>query len=331
MLSVAVIGTGSMGRNHVRVLNDIANLVGIADLSQECLGPLGKTYDAPCFTDFDEILRKEDLDAVSIATPTVTHYEIAKKALLAGKHVHLEKPMCETVTQGIELRDIAKDQGLKLAIGFIERHNPISRFTKNLIAGNQLGDIIDLTTRRVSSYPARIRDVGVIMDLGVHDMDILRYFAGSNVTSVYTLAGSQENPKFEDHANVLMEFQNGIIGHLEVNWLTPMKSRKVFFTTSKNFCEMDYTAQSLEITTSKFMDIDHGNLFRIPQTYDTEKIVVAQQEPLKLELEDFLGAIEENRDPLVTAEDGIHVLNIALACIESMKQKKNIPVEELNV
>ncbi len=331
MLNAAVIGTGSMGRNHVRVLSELANLVGIADLSQECVDPLANQYKTKCYTDFGELLSNPELDVVSIATPTTTHYDVCKQALLAGKHVHLEKPMCETVEQGIELRDIAKDQGLKLAIGFIERHNPISRFTKNLIAGEQLGDIIDLTSRRVSSYPARIRDVGVIMDLGVHDMDTLRYFAGSEVISVYTLAGSHENPKFEDHANILMEYENGIIGHLEVNWLTPMKSRKVFFTTSKNFCEMDYTAQSLEITTSKFMDIDHGNLFRIPQTYDTEKIVVAQQEPLKLELQDFCEAVEQNRDPLVTAEDGIAVLNIALSAIQSMKEKKNVAVENLSL
>ena len=331
MVGVGVIGTGSMGRNHVRVLSEIAQLVGIADVSLSCAEPLANQYNTQCFTDFGELIGNPELEAVSIATPTVTHYDIAKQALEAGKHVHLEKPMCETLEQGIELRDIARDQGLNLAIGFIERHNPITRFTKTLIENDQLGDMIDITSRRVSSYPARIRDVGVIMDLGVHDIDVLRYFAGSKVVSVYTLAGSHSNPKFEDHANVLMEYENGIFGHLEVNWLTPMKSRKVFFTTSKNFVEMDYTAQSLEITTSKFMDIDHGNLFRIPQTYDTEKIVVAQQEPLKLELMDFLEAIEENRPPLVTAEDGINVLNIALSAIESMQQKKNIVVEEISL
>lgn len=331
MLSVAVIGTGSMGRNHVRVYSEMANLVGIADISKACAEPLANQFKTQCVVDYNELLKNPELDAVSVSTPTVTHHEIAKKALEAGKHVIIEKPMCESVEQGIELRDLAREKGLVLAIGFIERHNPITRFTKNLIDTDQLGDIIDLTSRRVSSYPARIRDVGVILDLGVHDMDVLRYFAGSKVVNVYTLAGSHSNPQFEDHANILLEFENGIYGHIEVNWLTPMKSRKVFLTTSKNFVEMDYTDQSLEISTSKFLDIDLGNLYRIPQAYDTEKISVAQQEPLKNELSDFLQAIEEKRDPLVTADDGINVLKIALSCIESMNQKKNIPVEEISL
>lgn len=329
MLGVGVVGTGSMGRNHVRVLSEIADLKGIADTNTEVLNPLCDQYNAKGCLTIDELLKLEGLDAVSIATPTTTHYDIAKKCLEAGKHVMLEKPMCETLEQGIELRDLARSQGVVLTIGFIERHNPVTRFTRNLIETNQMGDVINLSSRRVSSYPARIRDVGVIMDLGVHDIDALRYLGGGKVTEVYTAAGSYNNPKFEDHANILMKFESGISAHVHVNWLTPMKSRKVFITTSKNFVEMDYTAQSLEISTSKFLDIDLGNLYRIPQAYDTEKINVAQQEPLKNELQDFIDSIEKKQAPLVSAEDGINVLKIAIAAMQSMKEKKNVSVEEI--
>lgn len=327
MLGVGVIGTGAMGRNHVRVFNELASLKGIADVSDEALKPLCKTYNTKGFTDIDKFLKQHDLDAVCIATPTLTHYEIAKKALNAGKHVLLEKPMCSTVAQGQELAEIAKEHGLVLSIGFIERHNPVTLFTKSLIEKKQFGDIINLSSRRVSSYPARIRDVGVIMDLGVHDIDVLRFFAGSEVAEVHCMAGRYSNPNFEDHANIQLEFRNGIHAHVEVNWLTPMKARKVFLTCSQNFVEMDYTNQSLEISTSKFLEIDLGNLYAIPQAYDIERVTVKQEEPLKREVADFLGAINEKRAPLISAEDGINVLRIALACLESVKKKSCISME----
>lgn len=327
MLGVGVIGTGAMGRNHVRVFNELASLKGIADASDDILKPLCKTYNTKGFTDIDKFLKMKEMDAVCIATPTMTHYEIAKKALSAGKHVLLEKPMCSTVAQGVELADIAKESGLVLSIGFIERHNPVTLFTKSLIEKHQFGDIINLSSRRVSSYPARIRDVGVIMDLGVHDIDILRFFAGSEVVNVHCMAGRYSNPNFEDHADIHLEFKNGIHAHLEVNWLTPMKARKVFLTCSQNFVEMDYTNQSLEISTSKFLDIDLGNLYSIPQAYDIERVMVKQEEPLKREIADFLGAITDKRAPLISANDGINVLRIALACLESVKKKGCVSME----
>ncbi len=315
-----------MGQNHARVLADISNLIGVADTSKENAEKIAERFNTTAYTDIEAFLKMDELEAVSIATPTVTHYELAKIALNHGKHVIVEKPMCATIEEGQELIKLAREKGLTLAVGLIERHNPVVKFTKDLLGTDGVGNVINLSSRRVSSYPARIRDVGVIFDLGIHDMDTLRYLVGAEVVSVYSLGGKSVNPDFEDHAYILVGFDNGITGAIEVNWLTPMKVRKVDITCSESFVEMDYAAQSTQISSSKFMDLDTANFYRIPQKYDIRRMVLRPEEPLKNELDDFLCAIEEDKPPLVTGEDGLMVLNVANCAVLSLKEGRRIEV-----
>jgi len=181
---------------------------------------------------------------------------------------------------------------------------------------------VTATTRRVSSFPGRVRDVGVVMDLGVHDIDILRYIIGSPVESVFALAGRKIHEQFEDHANVLLRFRNGVNGFVEVNWLTPMKVRKLALTCLKNFVEVDYIEQSVTVSSSTFGPLDPFNLYQIPLEHHTQQIHVRKEEPLKRELQDFLDAVQHERPPLVTGEDAAETLRVAVAATESHRTGK---------
>ena len=326
MLNVGVIGIGLMGQNHARVYSEIANLVGIADPDEEILGEVSKRFNVKGYKHFKDILELKDLDAVSVSSPTSTHFEVTKAAIEAGKHVLVEKPMGGELERAKELVVKAKKKGVVLAVGYIERHNPVVGITKKLIEKKEFGEVISVSSRRVSSFPSRIKDVGVILDLGIHDIDVIRYLLGSKVRSVYTLAGGTGKKEFEDHANILLEFDNGVFAFIEVNWLTPMKVRKVSLTCSQNFVEMDYINQNLQISSSTIKKLDAGNLYRIPQEYEERKIEVEKREPLKNELSDFLDAIEKGKEPLVSGEEGLRILEIAHAAMQSAQKGEKISI-----
>lgn len=334
MQNVGVIGIGSMGQNHVRVYSEIANLIGVSDSDSEQAKKIGERFNIKYYTDYNELLEMDELQAISIATPTETHYDVGLAAINAGKHVLIEKPFTSTLEQGEKLIAAAREQNVTLAIGHIERHNPVVRFVKDMLDNNKFGELISVMSRRVSSFPARIKDVGVIFDLGIHDIDVLRYLVGTKVKSVYTLAGitkNEENLKFEDHANILLEFEgekSNIPGFIEVNWLTPMKVRKVALTCSANFVELDYVTQSLEVSASAIIDYDISNLYQLPQKYEIRRISIKPEEPLKNELLDFLNAAKDSKPPLVPGEEGLNTLRIAKAAVDSYKTKQKIVLEE---
>ena len=174
----------------------------------------------------------------------------------------------------------------------------------------------------MSSFPDRIRDVGVIMDLGIHDVDVLRFIVGTPVESVYASGGRRVHKTFEDHATILMNFGNGVTGFVEVSWLTPMRVRKFALTCSKNFVEVDYTEQSVLISSSTLERYDPSDLYRVSFHYDTRQVAVQKEEPLKRELQDFLAAVEGKRPPLVTGEDAIQTLRVCEAAVRSQREKK---------
>jgi UDP-N-acetylglucosamine 3-dehydrogenase len=315
-MRVGVIGVGSMGQNHVRVYSEIADLVGIADPDVKTGGTVSNRFNVSYYTDPKHLLR-EQLDAVSVCVPTEHHAKVALEVIKAGVPLLIEKPLATTVAEANRIVEAARGAGLTLAAGHIERHNPATAVVKRQLEGGQYGDLVTATTRRVSSFPGRVRDVGVVMDLGVHDIDILRYLVGSPVESVFALGGRKLHEAFEDHANVLLRFGNGVDGFVEVNWLTPMKVRRLALTCLKNFVEVDYIEQSVTVSSSTVGPLDPFNLYQIPLEHHTQKIHVRKEEPLKRELLDFLDAIEHKRPPLVTGEDAAETIRVALAATES--------------
>jgi UDP-N-acetylglucosamine 3-dehydrogenase len=326
MLKIGVIGTGSMGKNHARVCSELEQieLVGIADANIETAKKVAERFDTKAFFDYKELL--QEVDAAIIATPTITHHDITMDFLDNGKHVLVEKPICESVEKAQILTKKAEETGLVLAVGHIERHNPAVKFVKEAMQNKKFGELITITSKRVSNLPGRIRDVGVIFDFGVHDIDVMRYLAG-NVESVYARAGKfNKNISHEDHANVVLNFENGVCGVVEVNWLTPTKIRKLFLTCSKNFVEADYMNQTVTISSSSFKQIDEMNLFRVPIEYNTNQIALEKREPLRNEIEDFVTAIQQNKQPLATGNDGLLALKIVEAATQSYKKGEEVRI-----
>lgn len=322
MLKVGVIGVGRMGQNHARIYHENMDLVGVADSDREAVKTIAERYNTKYYTDYKNLLK--NVDAVSIAVPTGLHYKVSMDAINAGKHVLIEKPICNNIRDGEKLIQRADEQGVVLAVGHVERHNPVVRFAKEALKKKRFGDVISIAARRVSSFPSRIKDVGVILDIGIHDIDVIRYLADSEIKTVYALAGSTGNTKFDDHANVLLSFNNNISGFVEVNWLTPMKVRNLSLTCSKNFVELDYMKQSVKISSSKLVEYNVKDLFKTSFEFDVREISLKKEEPLRNEIYDFMNAIKKKRKPLVTGNDALKALQIALAAERSYKDGRQI-------
>ena len=324
MYRTAVVGTGIMGMNHARVLGEVSRLAGICDVNEGAGRAAAKRFAVPAYKSVQEMLGSEGIDAVVVATPTVTHKEIALAVIGAGKHVLVEKPLSDNVADARAMAAAAEKAGVVFAVGHIERHNPGVRYAQTAIARGQYGKVITASAKRVSSYPGRISDVGVVVDLAIHDMDIIRYVTGSDVEAVFAAGGIQSSGRHEDHADIMLMLGNGATGLVEVNWLTPMKIRKLSLTCSQRFVEVDYMNQTVDVSSSTAMDVDTADLSQIPQEHDHRHITLKKQEPLKNELLDFLEAIERKRKPLVGGEDGVEAVRMARAALESIRQRKVI-------
>ena len=315
-MKVGIVGVGSMGQNHVRVLSEISEVVGICDVNREAGEKVAAKFKTKFFPDLDHLI-SSGVEAISIVTPTSAHFETAKVAIAAGIHTMVEKPATGSSSKLMELSRLADEKKITFAIGFIERHNPVVSFAMKNLKGGNFGSLISLHARRVSSFPLRIKDVGVIMDLGVHDIDVIKYLVGAPVSKVFSASGRFKNKDFEDHANIIMEFKNGVNGVVEVNWLTPTKMRTLAMTCSDQFIELDYTAQSIEIFSSQMRDFDPGNLFDLGMELHGRTISLKKEEPLKRELSDFLKACKDGTAPLVTGRDAAETISIAEAAMKS--------------
>lgn len=319
MIKIGVIGTGAMGKNHTRVCSEIPDieLIGVYDINKENAENTAKKFNIKTYNSYQELL--QHIDAAIIATPTNMHYEITKKALEQGKHVLVEKPICDTIHKAEYIIKKAEKQKLVLSVGHIERYNPAITFIKEGINKKLYGDLINLNSQRVSNLPNRIKDIGVILDFGIHDIDIMRYLAGE-IISVYTKAGIyNHNINHEDYATILLNFKNNICGIININWLTPIKIRKLFLTCSQQFIEINYINQSIALSSSYFKTINEMNLYHVPMQYTTKYIELEKKEPLKNEIQDFIDAINKNKQPLSTGYDGLTALQVAYAAIKSCK------------
>lgn len=320
-MRVGVVGVGSMGQNHARVYSEIADLVGVVDADAAVGRAVASRIGCRHFPSVKELLA-EKVEAVSVAVPTNLHLKVAREIMDAGVHALVEKPIAPSVAEARTLVEHAKQVGVVLAAGHIERHNPVVAFVRQALASGEFGDLVTASARRVSNFPDRIRDVGVIMDLGIHDVDVLRFVVGADVESVYASGGRKVHGTFEDHATILMNFVGGVTGFVEVSWLTPMKVRKFALTCLRNFVEVDYMDQSVNISSSTLKRYDPSDLYSLGFHYDTRQVSVQREEPLKRELRDFLEAIEEKREPLVGGEDAIETLRVVEAAVHSQRERK---------
>jgi len=248
-LGVAVIGTGFWGRNHARVFSELPNteLKAICDINPERAQRASKEFDVKGYTESGKLLRREDVEAVSICTWSTVLAAEAGRALKAGKHVFVEKPMASTPRQARMVIDLARRGGRHLMVGFIERFNPGVQRVKEAVEGGEIGTVVSATGRRVSRWPERIGDVGVVKDTAIHDIDTVRYLFVQDPVAVYAQVGNLRHAKFEDYAQIMLTFEGGKTAFIEANWLTPYKVRSLLGTGSEATIYLSYLTQKITI------------------------------------------------------------------------------------
>ena len=302
MTRVAVLGTGGWGKNHVRVLNELRCLAAVCDMNKERADSFSKNFHVPGYTSFDEMLKKEKLDGVTICTPASTHFAMASKALEAGLHAFVEKPMTTNVSDGERLMEAAKGANRSLTVGFIERFNPPITALKQTIAGGKLGEPILLEFHRENRRGENIGDVGIVKDASVHDIDTACWLFGEAPKMVFARVGAMHVPmEHEDFATILLGFSGQKTAFLVTNWITPNRVRTLSAVFSGGVVDVDFVTQKTSI--------HEGAATTVPTS--------AYQEPLMLELREFVTALQEKRQPLVTAKDGLNVTRVAEAVLAS--------------
>ena len=313
-LKIAVIGAGFWGRNHIRVLSELpqAELVAVCDINKQRADVIAEKYNIKSYASSKELYRKEQLDAVSICVWSTGLFHEALEALNNGKHVFVEKPMASRVEEAEKMLETAKSEGLHLTVGFIERFNPAVRRLKKSIEEGKIGSPVSATVKRVSKWPERIGDVGVVKDTVIHDIDLMRFIFEEDPLTVYARAGRLRHKRFEDYVQVMLAFPDGKSAFLEANWLTPYKVRRLTVTGSDAIITIDYITQEIIIETSRQTMIPRHEW----------------EEPLKLELQHFVDSVLNNNAPLVTGLDGVKALKIAEAILESAEKNRLI---ELNL
>ncbi|MDH5481432.1 MAG: Gfo/Idh/MocA family oxidoreductase [Candidatus Bathyarchaeota archaeon] len=302
-LGVAVIGTGFWGKNHARVFKELeeTELLAVCDIDAERAKNVAEQFSVKPYTSTVKMLKREDIEAVSICTWSTNLAKEAMKTLKAGKHVLVEKPMAENVKQAERLFKTAEREGLHLTVGFLMRFIPGIQYIKKAIENKTIGELVCATARRVSEWPERIGDIGVVKDTAIHDIDIIRYVFEEEPLAVYARTGSMKHGKFEDYAQIMLTFRGGKSAFIESNWLTPYKTRTLVVTGSKAIMTLDYITQELTIEDAKE---------KVQPRYPWK-------EPLKLELQHFAKCVLKKEKPLITSMDGLKALQITEATLKS--------------
>jgi UDP-N-acetylglucosamine 3-dehydrogenase len=309
-LRVAVIGVGFWGRNHARVYSEVigAELVAVVDPDRSARESMSAKYGCSDYATVEELLEKEDIDAASVCTPSVLHGEVTSKLIDRDVAVLVEKPFTATLSEGLVLYEKIKRKRVHVSVGFIERFNPAVSHVKKVISEGGLGDVILFYSKRVSSWPIRIGDVGVVKDLSIHDLDLARHLLGSEVTSVYAISGASNNTfRQEDYANILLRFPKAT-AFVESNWLTPYKERVLIVTGSKATVTANYLTQEVSVAdvNGKFMP------------------TIRFQEPLRLELESFIDSVRTSKQLCASVEDGLKALALAEAALKSARTGNSV-------
>jgi UDP-N-acetylglucosamine 3-dehydrogenase len=293
-MNAAVIGMGSMGRNHFRVLREMpdVNVVAVCDPS------LNGSVDVPIYTDVFDLLEKENLDFAVIAVPTIQHAEIAIPVAQRGIAILLEKPVADTVANAEHIAEEITNTGVPCAVGHIERFNPVVTALTSELSGKQ---IFNIAITGVGPFPPRIKDVGVLVDMAVHDADLVRHITGLNPVEIQIHKSIAISGHFEDNAVVLLHFANDTIATIATNWVTPFKRRRVEVSTDQAFYEADLVTQEL---------VEYSS-YQLDASYIVRSCKVQKGEPLARELDSFINYLKTgDRSGIATLEDGVEALRI---------------------
>jgi len=334
-LKAAVIGVGAMGQHHARVYDQMlaAQLVGVADADPDAGDRVAGLHHTLAYEDYRRLLDEAKPDVVTVAVPTEFHRRVALDALGAGCHVLIEKPIAATEEQALELIERARELGRKLMVGHIVRFDPAVQALKERLEAGELGRIFQVRCRRLGPFPARVRDVGVVIDLATHDLDMMRYLTGQEAERVYAETEQEIHSVYEDLLIGTVRLADGAIGVLDINWLTPTKVRELTVTGERGMFLVNHLTQDLYFyenaeankerwsAISLLRGVSEGRMIRYP---------VHKVEPLRTELEAFVRAVVEDEPAPVDGRDGLMALRLARALVQSGREGRAVALDAVD-
>jgi predicted dehydrogenase len=303
-IKVGVVGVGHLGQHHARIYSQLPHceLVGIYDLNTAMAEGIAKKVNSKTYPSIESLA--EQVEAISVVVPTIAHRDVAKIFLNLGKDVFIEKPIAETTEQAEELVRLAQAKKCLVQVGHVERFNPVlSYLEKNL----QSPKFIE--AHRLSPYPGRGTDVSVILDLMIHDLDVILHLVKSPIQS-FDAVGVPVLSKSEDIANVRLKFENGCVANITTSRISPEKLRKIRVFSGDSYISLDYQNQEGEV------------FWKEDGTIKRDKVPVTKDEPLKLELSAFIESVQCRSEPKVSGEQGKRALDIAVAIITEIRKAK---------
>ena len=322
-MKIGVIGVGHLGQHHARIFNELKDtaLIGVYDSNQARAEEIANKNDCKAFTKVADLL--SEVDAINIATPTITHFTYGKQCLLAGKHIFIEKPICSNLEDAEELISIADKNNLKIQVGHIERFNPAIMALSKIIINP-----IFIEANRLAPFTPRGSDVPVVLDLMIHDIDIILSLVKRKVNGLKAI-GVPILTNDIDIANAKIKFENGALTNITASRISLKRERKIRFFQKDMYISLDYQNKSVQIV-KKNPEIDKimNEIMTgkrqpiVSELYNTQKLEIIEIEPLKAELESFIDAIQNNKIPIVSGYDGYEALRVAFLIMKDIEKNR---------
>ncbi len=306
-MKIVQIGTGGWGKNHTRILSQLGVLSAVCDADSQRSKEYGEKYSVNHYESLDDLISSEEFDGAFVVTPTSTHTEIATKLLDAKKHVFVEKPMTYKSEDGEKLAKLAEKNKVVLTCGYIERFNPAVDVVKKFVKEKKFGDLVMLEFHRENRMPLHIKDVGIIYDTSVHDIDTANWLFDDMPHVVFARAGKIKH-EHEDFASIMLGYKDDKVAIISSNWITPKKVRKFNAVCTDAIISSDFITQEIIVEKSN----------------ESETVQKEKQEPLLLEIQSFLGVIEGKNEQVVKSQEAVNVTKIAEAAL--LSSQKGIPI-----
>jgi len=306
-MKIVQIGTGGWGKNHTRILAQLEVLTAVCDTNKEKSKEFGEKYSVNHYDSVDSLLDSENFDGAFVCTPTSTHSEIATKLIQKRKNVFIEKPMTYLSEEGDDLVQLAKKNNVVLTCGFIERFNPAVTLVKDYVKSKKYGELVMLEFHRENRMPIHIKDVGIIYDTSVHDIDTAMWLFDDTPHVVFARSGKIQH-EHEDFASIMLGFKDNKVAIISSNWITPSRVRTFNAVCTEGIISSDFITQEVKIQTKNETEIPRKEM----------------QEPLLLEIKNFLGAIEGKNELTVKSSEAVNVTKIAEASL--LSSQKGTPI-----
>ena len=306
-MKVVQIGAGGWGKNHIRVLSQLGILVAVCDSDSERSKEYGEKYSVNHYQSLDELIRSEEFDAALVVTPTSTHTSIATKLIEAKKHVFVEKPLTYDSLDGEKLQELAQKNKVILTCGYIERFNPVVNIVKSYVKEKKYGELVMLEFHRENRMPPHLKDIGIIYDTSVHDIDTANWLFDEMPYVVFARAGTI-NHEHEDFASIMLGYKDNKTANITSNWITPKRIRTFSAVCTDAVIVSDFISQEIKVERKDETEIPRNE----------------PKEPLLLEIQNFIDAIKGKNELLVKSQQAVNVTKIAEAAL--LSSQKGVPI-----